>query len=716
MRNVWEIYKRDIKNIIKNPIALVIIIGLCILPSLYAWFNIYASWDPYGNTKGVKVAVVNNDEGGELEGRAINIGNDIVSELKNNKDIGWIFVDGDTAEYGLTHNKYYALIEIPKDFSKKITTIITKNPVKPQLIYRVNEKSNAIAPKITSAGAKALLKSVTATFVDKVNGVIFNAFNTLGEGIDVNKDKILELRNIIYKLNDGLQNIDTTMEDAEAGVISFKSFTNNINANLPVIEETLAKALKVAGGMEELVSTAQGDFNKSIELMEIRLKDIEILVGKFNDIISSYIENREDTSTLAAILEKAVAYLNEVNSKTDSIIQFLKILNLNNGALDNTINSFLALQEKISSLQSNLQEASNALNSGHEINSALLNSIASAGKEIENGIQERLNNFDSYIKPAINQISQGIVQVGGNVEKLLQEAEKQIPTIKEILNKALSTSEIGLNFIDEFKGKLPAIKSGIENLTIKLKEVISDDNINEIISILTNNADIMANFISTPVDLVEETVFHIPNYGSAMSPFYSVLSIWVGVLLLSSIISTEVKPLHKGEKIKSWQGYFGRLGLFLTLSIVQSFIIAVGDKYLLGVYMSNVPLFIAFSLFTAIVFTLIIYTLVSLLGNVGKAFGIILLVLQVAGSGGTFPIEVTPKFFQTIQPILPFTYSIGALREAVGGVNWNSIYKDVLILSSFGVIFLIVGLTLKGFLQEPMEKLQEKFKKSGISE
>ena len=716
MRNIWQIYKRDIKRIITNPVALIIIVGLCILPSLYAWFNIYASWDPYGNTNGVKVAIVNKDEGGTLKEEDLNIGNDIVSELKNNNDIGWVFVDEDEAEYGLTHNKYYASIQIPENFTSDILTITTDEKVKPQLIYKVNEKSNAIAPKITSAGTKALLKNVTATFVDKVNGVIFDAFNTLGEEIDTNKSKILSVRDLVYKLNDNLDEIENVLQKADEGIITFSEFATEVNSSVPKIKESLAEAIAVSNNVNTLANTGKEDFEKTTDLVEIKLLEVKQFIDEFNSILQGYIDNRGESYKIEELIASLNDKVKAINTRLDSTTSFLEQMNKISGKFDNALKGLNELKTSVISVQEKLDSISNNVDAGFDFNSRVLGAILNTGNEISTGIDTRINSFKAEVKPLVNEIISGVIGISNSANELLSSAEKQIPTVENLLTLSLDASAKGESYISEFKGKFPELKEGIQGLTIKLRDVASDENINQIISILSNDSSVMGDFISSPVELVEESVFHIPNYGSAMSPFYSILSIWVGVLLLSSIITTEVDDLDNDIKPSINQKYFGRMLLFLTLGLIQSLIISVGDKYFLGVSMESTGLFIGFSLFTSVIFVLILYTLVSLLGNVGKAVGVILLVLQVAGSGGTFPIEVTPQFFQKLQPFLPFTYSIGALREAVGGPTWESVYRDGFIMLIYGVIALLLGVVLKRWVNGPVEKLQHKFKESGLSE
>ncbi|HBJ01423.1 MAG TPA: YhgE/Pip domain-containing protein, partial [Lysinibacillus sp.] len=212
-------------------------------------------------------------------------------------------------------------------------------------------------------------------------------------------------------------------------------------------------------------------------------------------------------------------------------------------------------------------------------------------------------------------------------------------------------------------------------------------------------------FFEEPIKLKEHRIFPIANYGTAMTPFYTVLSIWVGCLLLISLLSVN---LHENSPYSIREIYFGRLLTFATFSIIQTLIITIGDTFLVDGSIQAPAYFILFGLLISIVFVTVVYTLVSVFGNVGKALAIVMLVLQIAGSGGTYPVELLPKFFQIINPFLPFTYAIEMMREAVGGIIWSTVWVDLLFLTGFWFFFILFGFFLKKLLSEKIEHFMNK--------
>ena len=298
-----------------------------------------------------------------------------------------------------------------------------------------------------------------------------------------------------------------------------------------------------------------------------------------------------------------------------------------------------------------------------------------------------------------------------DVITLLENAENTLPKVEDTLNTALDFSGSADEAIVYIKRKVPEAKSVLDKLVSALSAANNSEEMGELITFLKNDIVTQANFLKEPVKLVTNSLYPTKNYGSAMTPFYTVLSLWVGVLLLTSLLTTEVHGDYKPYEV-----YFGRGFTFLTIALLQALIVSLGDLYILGVTVTNPIIFVLLSLLTSLVFTFIVYSLVSVLGNVGKALAVVLLVIQVAGSGGTFPIQVTPKFFQNVNPFLPFTYSIGALREAVAGIYQPNLNKDIGVLLIFLILSIILNVVLKGPINKILSKFTHKMGESRLTE
>ncbi|WP_259455527.1 YhgE/Pip domain-containing protein [Bacillus sp. PK3_68] len=200
MKKVFQIYQMDWKRIFSVPTGILLTIAIMILPSVYAWVNIKAMWDPYKDTSGIKIAVTSLDKGGEVRGRELNIGEELIDNLKKNKKLGWTFVNQEEAERGVKHGEYYASLLIPADFSEKMISVLSENPKRAEIVYKVNEKLNAVAPKITEKGATGVVGQVSEHFTNAVDQAILTEFNKAGIELERELPTIRNIESKIFAL------------------------------------------------------------------------------------------------------------------------------------------------------------------------------------------------------------------------------------------------------------------------------------------------------------------------------------------------------------------------------------------------------------------------------------------------------------------------------------------------------------------------------------
>jgi len=719
VKNIFRIYIRDLQNIITNWVAIVVMLGLMILPSLYAWFNIESSWDPYANTKSISVAVVNKDKAAVFKGQSINVGQELVNKLKINKNIGWKFVDEKEAEKGVKYGKYYASVMIPEDFSYKILSITRDKQEKPTLIYSVNEKSNAVAPKITSKGVTTVQNEVTKTFVKTVNGIIFEIFNKLGIELEKGKPKLKDLMNMIFYVNDKIPQINASIDKLEKGAITLEEFIEKINKDIPLIKDTINRALSAGDKTKLFLSKSKEGINNVAPYIKqdlIIAKKInntaEVLIGEGVGVIEK--NSQQAKEDLVASKNK----LTNVKEILNSTLELVDIINKDkkNIILNDFENRIKDMKERVNNKIENINTIIASIDRDEKVSVEVLNRLKNKANGIDSILKQIIEDFNPKIVPSINNVLNDLIVVADNTIQLLKNANENLPEATELLDKGYTGAEKGIKGIKILKSNLPSIERSIGEVSNKLKTLDDDKRLNEIIKLMKNNAKIESDFISNPVEIKENRIYPIPNYGSAMAPFFTTLSLWVGALILVSILSVDVKDIKGVKKLKVHEKYFGRYFTFMTIGIFQALIVTLGDIYLLKVYVSNKPIFILFSIFISIIFSMIIYTLVSLFGNVGKALGVILLVLQISASGGTFPIEVTPGFFQRINPLLPFTYAVSGMREAVGGVIEGILLRDIVILLIYFTLSILLALLLKKKLEKINKNFVKKFKESGLVE
>lgn len=569
MKNIIKVFLNDCKHIGRNVVALVVVMGLAVLPSLYAWFNILSNWDPYGpeSTSNIKVAVAYDDTGINISGMDINISTNIVEALKTNDTIGWVFTDStDEAIEGVWSGDYYAALIMPADFSKDMVSFLADNMTHPEIIYYTNQKKNAIAPKITDKAKTAVQQQVNATFISTLTEAIMKSAD-VADNIG-NKNKA-----------------DSTLESGSDSMNN--SLIDILIAKFQVINTQVVTFDNVLSALSNIMTTAQ--------------TSADTAKGISTDISGTFEGER--------------AILNELNK---------------------TIG------------QSSLIDSSLFSTISHDIDavSGYMNSISS----IYNDMGYNIDDFNKSISQMGESINNTLVMVR-NIEDNLNETT---------------------NKLVEFKN------SGVYSL---LQTAISF------------NTDELASFISAPVAITTEDLYPITNYGSAMSPFYSVLSIWVGALILVAIIHVKVHPFD-GIKVNSVEAFFGRYITFFLIGQAQALLITLGDLFFIGIQCIHPFKFWFAAAFTSFVFTMITYSLTVAFENVGEAAAVVIMVIQVAGAGGTFPIQCLPAIYQAIYKYLPFTYAMDALRECVGGTYSWYYWKCILALLVYVGICLFIGLVI----------------------
>ncbi|MFV8827510.1 YhgE/Pip family protein [Alkalihalobacterium sp. APHAB7] len=890
MGNIWNIFKQDLLNIKRVPLVGILLIGLAILPSLYAWFNLGAAWDPYANTQGVQVAVVNEDQGTEIDGEAINIGEELVKNLKDNDNLGWAFVSRKEAEKGVEYGDYYASIFIDPHFSEDLAHVLTGEPIQAQVYYHVNEKINAIAPKMTSAGASTIVKEINDQFVSETSKTLFQEFDRLGLRLEeelptlrrvkqviydleqrfpeVNEfaqwiididdnwykveehvDQLLALEEFIPQIREGAEhivrienefpqiyNLGEGILQLEAAIPEIENAVNeldSINAHYSNIAEYLDEALEAARLAQETIKNAQ----KIVPSVEQRAESIEeymIALEKFMDeaqkssmfVIDTLVHQVLFFSQTAASIDQALAMLEDEQAE-EQVLERLKELNdeLNSHIrlLENSIKMYTFVyessqddgiltvidqltrtKEALESLQKDVQIVIERMEAGESIGTVKITDTRERVQEVErvstelhyslNGpgadsIEHAISSIETKLHDTSHSLDEvyadlksveevlihaEIIAIEGeeNIAQLIDRLPEVEQTINELTEKIQSDLPLVIDVIEtlghfvrndlpdleknvnrmsrliredlpgvekdylrvahsiaehlphiqrsigelaEFgRTQLPEVEDNISEAADRLRIIEKDDRINEMIMLLRNDLDDESEFFASPVHLIEHELFPIPNYGSANAPFYTTLSLWVGALLLSNLISVNLHAADRREEYTLRQIYFGRMFLFLIVGVLQGLIVSIGNLTILGIYAAHPWLLILFSVIIAVVFMTMVYTLASILGNIGKALAIVLLVLQLSSGGGTFPIEVAPPFFQMIHPFMPFSYAINLLREAVGGAIALLVWKNLLILGGFWLLALTIGFLLKPKLAARIQKTYEKSKSSRL--
>ncbi|SEA86000.1 putative membrane protein [Pseudobutyrivibrio sp. ACV-2] len=684
MKNIWKIFVDDILSLVKNFFALVIVIGICFLPALYAWFNIYSNWDPYGNTGALKLAAVSVDKGYTDEnGEYHNQGDSIIENLHENTAIDWQFVDNsDEAIEGVYSGKYYAAVVVDEDFSYNMYNAFTDEIRRPTLHFYENQKKNPVATKISDTVIQNLQNTINVTFTEVVVREVFKSANKVSE--DIKEDDgldgaILNLKHLREDLDGYQVTIGEIIENDAKLQQSLKAAKNDAT-NLQQEARNSANAARsssIAAGQTE-TSLAEYSKNVNAALNEVNnsITEIEAFIGA--GYISTDVKDME-------------TYLQRSAKDAANIVNYLNIL-----AASKVHGPILKRNlDRANELYAILQE--------YDIGEpTIAGNIVAHNEQQMKSTLEKAGGKVSELKSAYNdnlvaEVNNGLKELGGVLDdsnSLLNSAGDTFGSLKTMftaINNTVDSANVSLQKTSE---ALSFVNNRIKSIIGDVDTVDNSDKIQALVNGLSGDPKVYGKFFSQPVEVKTEAVYPIENYGSAVAPFYSTLAFWVGALILTAIIKVHPDKKKYPDATKR-QLYFGRYVLYWILGQLQAIIIVLGDLYLLHVQCVHPGLFMLAGSIIATTFTLLIYSFVITWGDVGKALAVVIVVIQIAGSSGTYPIELLPEFFKKVYIFFPFPYAINAIRECLCGMYGNDYIKYLCSLGIFIIVALVIGLLVR---------------------
>lgn len=703
MKNILAIFKADVRGLVKNVLALIIIIGLCILPSLYAWFNIYSNWDPYANTGNIKIAAYSEDEGytGE-DGTVQNMGEKILDNLKENTAIGWTMVNsGEEAIEGVKSGDYYAAVVIEKDFSYKMFNMFAEGFANPGITYYENEKKNAVATKITDTAVSTLQQSIDAQFVDVVIRTVFEQTNNVSGEIETN-NKIKEFTDKLTAVNNNLITYETTIE-------SLISANNELTTSVGKAQDEI-DSLKgqVDTGIDDVTGVQNGISNTRTSLSDFnaKVKESVAQIESSLDKVISDLENTTVTDDARKMADDMVQTMKDVNTlkkealKLEAAIKGIKLPSDYDKETQDALNAI----ESVIGNADDIREVINGLgitDAADKVTSRIEAELAKKTDSVEDAVRtckdyasNMRNMFTNSLMPQIDGILANTEQILATVNTLLESIKTTLENTGTIFNGMVSTIGSTNQSLEQMQVIIQGVSEKLKSVTELFNGTTEDERVQALRKLMSGDPDTYGEFFSEPVKTDTVEVYPIANYGSAMTPFYTVLALWVGALLLTALVKVKAEPKNL-QGVKLHQLYFGRYLLFFVLGQIQALVVVLGDIYLLHCQILDKGLFWFTASLTSFVFTLLVYSLTLSFGDIGKAVAVVIMVIQIAGSGGTFPIELLPSVYRNIYIFFPFPYAINAMRETIGGMYGNMYVKSLLQLMIFAAAALVLGLVIR---------------------
>lgn len=771
--------KQEWVNLFRNKILLISVIAITFIPILYSSIFDKSVWDPYGRAKDLPVAVVNEDQPTELLGQKMNVGEQVVDNLKKDHQLDWQFVSKEEAEKGMKDLKYYMIVTITKDFSKNAASIINQTPQKMEIVYTTNDSLNYIADEISTVGATALESQVReqvveayATAVAEAGGQLVSALGQAASGADQLADGGGELQTGLKQYTDGVSQADdgsnqladgtgqlaSSIGPLASGVSQLDSGSNQLSSALNQVNSALApvqnNVTNIDAGLNQLavgtqdLANALATFESNLDpnvkvvldndLQNIRneiesiitnkdkllgisgeatavanqatvasnsLSGANLQIQKIQTDIDSFvagllapttIPDNEKASIVSAISSKVDAILDEqiaaatsqINTSLAAVEAELNTLSVRATELSvsandvsNIANAMAASSQQVSASVASIQAGVNTFES-------LLNQVPSSGSAA--GLTNNLYAISSDLNlvatglptalAGVNQLATGSGQLTSGLDQL----QSQIPTLSsgvDQLNTGADQLQAGLAELNE---NSPELMSGINQLEAGAKELASalDEGVSEssTIKITKKNIDQFA----APTKLTNDEYSKVANYGEALAPYIMSLALFVGSMLFNFVY-----PIRKismaGQSSGAW--WLSKVSLGFGVSSMMA-LIQASVMLLIGLHVDNLFQFYLTAFVSAWSYMAITMFLAMTFDNPGRFVAMILLVLQLGGAGGTFPIQLQAPFFKAIHPYLPMSYSVYAFREAIsGGIGTPLFTKSILILIVLTIVF-----------------------------
>lgn len=694
---VVAIFARDLKRIIKNPVALLLVLGACALPSAYAWYCTAANWDPYQSTEGIRIAVANDDTGADAaEVGRIDIGDEVVEKLKDNHELGWAFYDdSDAAANSVYSGESYAAIVIPADFSEDFASILTGDFKQPQIDYYLNEKISAAAPDFTNEGMDVVQNEINENFVETVTDTVLgitqklglyaedkagNAENSLVAGVRKATDALSSTRESLDAAGPSIDELQSAAQSADSTLASLQGSIPELESKLAdarkALENARASASQYESKLESALSSSAASLGKAAATAQTELARVSA------ELTQAYGES-----------SAALAQAKSITAQNDTLITSLENSSTSSPALTAAIEQLRRANDDMKATVSSLQQANDAMHSTLEGITGVLQTLDDQAKAASEAMSQASKQLRDEAAPAMNKALDGFADTLGAfsglviaMEPAVDQARASLSGLDEALDQARKAAESA-------DGSLAAIQKRLGNTLTDLRALEGSSTVKALDAYLKIDPSDAAAFISSPVTLETIDVYPVRNYGSGVVSFFTSVALWVAGFVFIDLFKMRVDPAGLPEFTER-QAYFGRWLLFMFLGLIPPIIVCTGDL-LMGIQCVSPPAFVFAGLVSGLVYVNLIYALAQAFRYIGKGIAVLLLIVQIPGSSGLYPVEMMPGFYQALHPLLPFTYTIDAFRSAVGGFYGADYWIDLAVLVCvFVPVGFLIGLVL----------------------
>ncbi len=708
MKAIVDLTRRDVRRATSNVMAVIVMVGLVVIPSLFTWFNVIASWDPFSNTRSLKVAVASTDAGFEsdLVPIRINVGEQVLSALRANEDLDWVITSEHDAIDGTRSGEYYAAIVLPKTFSADMLTFYSGDAERTDLAYYTNEKKNALAPKITDQGAEGISAQITQVFTRTLGDVSLGLVSSMSDFLTDADTKATMAR---------LESrVSAVAGQLRSGADTASMFSTVIQASVPLVDSASSliqgssaafdDAKNAVGGGVADVDALQNALGTATNALSDALTataagydavgaSVDELFARTGDVAASQADVL--TTTAGAVDDQIARYTALRDRLTDEVRPSLPeaalpALDTVVSRLDEAISRQQDVSDRLTQAADQVRTGSGDAQKSHDEISAVIADAKAAVEKAKTAYTHDLQPRLDALGNTLDGIRSDVAAIGADLDGAAARLSGSSGTVRDTLAGAqTATTQIGTT--------LRTTADKFDTLQKALAQAADTGDLSSLSAVIGSDPSVLASALASPVRVDRTAVFPVASFGAAMSPLYMVLALWVGALLMTVTIRVDVPadalPAH-GE-LTPTQKYLGRYGVFALTGLAQSTLLALGLILFVQIDAVHPFLLLLAAWVTSLVFTLVVYTAVVAFGNAGKALAVLLLVIQISSSGGAYPLQLLPQWFQNISPFMPATHAVAALRSAIAGVYQSDFWVSLGWLAAFILPALLLGLVLR---------------------
>ena len=693
MRNAWRIYVRDLRRLGKVPLAWVIIGGALITPALYAWLNIVAFWNPFDNTKNLSIAVVNLDEGAynEMTG-VLNVGDQLVAQLKDNDDLGWHFLSEDEAMRSVKSGESFAAFVVPETFSEDLLSITTGKFTKPELLYYVNEKLNGVAPEITDTGATTIQTQMIDSFTEQVASAAASAVQSGGKSaeqglknestrttIELNlaAERVSDMREHLATFNEGITTARAGLQSSEATLADMETTFSDLQV---VLNDATTLADQAQAKLLEFTAAASTAYVNSISGISRATADASLAVS---DLTQGIGKAQSRLETQISVLTEGIDGLTEIEAAfADGRLP----------ANPGVEGQLATLKQQLLKLRTDLERVDTGLGDGAAAVQGAANAANAAFQEAANAARAVNSALTTHV-PALQRPMAQLTAAAHTLSATLSSQQTILAEARQLtggLDDQLASTSAAISSLDS---NLEALSGDMRAAVTDLSAVSSAAAWKQLSTLTSLDPEQIGNFMATPVEVKQHTLFKTNSYGSLMGSLFINLSLWIGAFVLVVILKLEVDKDGVKDTTER-ERYMGRWLLFASIAVAQAIVLSIGNL-LIGVQHVNTFAFVITPVIIGLSYLSIIYALSVTFGYIGRGLCVVLVIMQIPGASGIYPIELMPQFFQSLYPLFPFTYGIDAMREVVSGFAGFAYWRYLGMLMVYVALAFFLGLVLR---------------------